>query len=191
MADVDLRDLNAQSVGELDADMWRSYYNHEFFKLFVQLLRLIKLQLGLNWFLTIRLAYYAAWAAADYRIRKHKGVNNARVLRNLSKFYRLIARHSAEPFDYERVAKLELEWWDVHRKSYKNNPKLERALAEAAAALYNVDAARLKEYAHYRAEAMILPRHEGDDSSNQTDWAKVTELTVKAWQVLCLVIQDN
>lgn len=185
----DIRKLNPESVGRLDADMWRAYYNHQFFKLFGQLIRLIKQQLGLNWFLTIRLAYYAAWAAADYRIHKHKGVNNDRVLKNLCKFYKIVAKHNVESFDYKEAARLELAWWDVHRKSYKNNPKLEQSLADAAAVLYNTDAASLKWYAHYRAEAMILPRHEGDAADNQTDWQKVTEITIKAWQALHIAIQ--
>jgi hypothetical protein len=189
MAKTDIKNFDPEKVGQLDADMWRAYYNHQFFKLFSQLLALIKYQLGLNWFLTIRLAYYSAWAAADYRIHKHKGVNNERVLKNLSKFYGLISQHNAEPFDYQKAAELELAWWDVHRKSYTNNPALEQSLADAAAAIYNVDTASLRDYAHYRAEAMILPRHEGDGADNRTDWQKITELTIKSWQALHAAVQ--
>ncbi|HSX06360.1 MAG TPA: hypothetical protein VLG92_01415 [Candidatus Saccharimonadia bacterium] len=189
MTKTDIKNVDPKKVGQIDADMWRAYYNHQFFKLFSQLLLLIKYQLQLNWLLTIRLAYYSAWAAADYRIHKYKGVNNKRVLKNLTKFYGLLSKYNAEPFDYKKTARLELAWWDVHRRSYKNNPELERSLADAAAALYNVNVSSLKDYAHYRAEAMILPRHEGDHKEGQTDWQKITELTIKSWQALHTVIQ--
>jgi hypothetical protein len=169
--------------------MWRAYYNHQFFKLFSQLLLLLKTQLRLNWLLTLRLAYYSAWAAADYRIHKHKGVNNERILKNLTKFYGLISKHNAVAFNYQKAAELELAWWDVHRKSYTNNPALEQSLADAAAILYNIDATDLKEYAYYRAEAMILPRHEGDRTGRYADWQKITELTIKSWQALHRAVQ--
>lgn len=189
MERTDLRQFDYKKVGQLDADMWRAYYNHQFFKLFRQLIMLIRTQIRLGWLLTFRLAYYSAWAAADYRIHKQKGVNNQRVLHNLTKFYGLVAEHSSEPFDYRKAASLELAWWDVHRKSTANNQALEKSLADAAAAIYNVSPDVLKDYAYYRAEAMILPRHEGDSAVNKTDWAKITELTILSWQALHQAVQ--
>lgn len=189
MAKTDLRQFDPVKVGQLDADMWRAYYNHQFFKLFGQMLQLLKSQLGLSWPLTLRVAYYAAWAAADYRLHKHSGTNNQRILKNLTKFYQVIASRNVESFDYKKAAELELTWWEVHRRSYKNNAVLEQSLAEGAAAVYNIDPARLKGHAHYRAEAMILPRHEGDSPDNQTDWPKITELTIRSWQALHEAVQ--
>lgn len=189
MAKIDLRQFDPKKVGQLDADMWQAYYNHQFFKLFRLMFLLLKNQLGLSWPLTIRVAYYAVWAAADYRIHKNRGTNNQRILKNLTKFYKVVSDHTVESFNYEKAAELELGWWEVHRKSYTNNPALEQSLADGAAAIYSVDARRLEGYAHYRAEAMILPRHEGDSPDNQTDWPKVTELTIKSWQALHGAVQ--
>jgi hypothetical protein len=189
MAKIDLRNFDPEKVGKLDADMWRAYYNHKFIKLVWRLVLLIKYQLGLNWLLSIRLAYYSGWAAADYRIHKKRGTNNARILRNLTKFYRSISTNNIRPFDYKKAAELELAWWEIHRKSYENNPALEKALADGAAAIYNVDPAKLQTYAHFRAEAMILPRHEGRDPDNQTDWRQVTDLTIKSWRALHAAVQ--
>lgn len=186
---TDIAQFDPTNVAKIDAAMWRSYYNHQFYKLFWQLLTLIKAQLGLSWLVTIRLAYYSAWAAADYRIRKHTGVNHSRVLANLTKFYELISRHSVKRFDYKRAAELELAWWDVHRSSTTNNKVLEQSLANNMAAIYNVAPEKLADYAHYRAEAMILPRHEGDDQPVATDWDNVESLLIKAWASLYSAIQ--
>lgn len=189
MSKVNLRNFDYQKVAKLDSDMWRAYYNHQFFKLFGQLLKLIRSQLGLSWFLTIRLAYHAGWAAVDYRIRKKKGIKSERVLKNLIHFYKIISDNSIKPFDYMEAAKLELAWWEIHRRSYRNNKELEQSLADAAAVMYDISPTALKEYAHYRAEAMILPRHEGDDQKVPTDWNEVERLLVKAWGSLHAAVQ--
>jgi hypothetical protein len=187
MAKANLRQFDYEKVANLDAGMWRSYYNHQFFKLFWQLLQLIRTQLGFNWSITIRLALYSAWAAADYRINRGH-VNHQRLTKNLIKFYRIISDHATEPFNYQKAGELELAWWDIHRSSYENNEKLEQSLAAAAAAMYNTVPSSLKSYAHYRAEAMILPQHEGD-KKNFTDWDKVNDLLIKAWQALHTAVQ--
>lgn len=109
-----LRDLDPKKIAKYDADMWHAYYNHEFFKLTIQLYALTKYLYGLGWFSTLRLAYYSGWAAADYRIRKHRE-NYPRVLKNITKFYKLIYDKSPLTFDVARTAELELEWWDIHR----------------------------------------------------------------------------
>ena len=191
MPKTNLREFDYKKVARLDADMWRAYYNHQFFRLFLLLMRLIKTHLGFGWPLTLRLAYYSAWAATYYRIKRHSGINNARVLGNLVKFYGLISRNSVNAFDYTKVAELELAWWDIHRRSIQNNKRLEEALAKSAAATYNVPARMLAEYAHYRAEAMILPRHEGDKQAVPTDWEHVTRLLTKAWEALNSAVRHN
>lgn len=161
MKKTDLAQFDYQKMAQLDSDMWRAYYNHQFFKLFLLLIQLMKTQFRFNWFITLRLAYYSGVAAAYYRIKKHKGVKNDRVYSKLIKFYELISKNSVETFDYAKAAELELAWWDIHRRSYTNNKELEQSLADGMAAIYNVPVSKLSEYAYYRAEAMILPRHEG------------------------------
>lgn len=176
-------------MAQLDSDMWRAYYNHQFFKLFLLLIQLMKTQFRFNWFVTLRLAYYSGVAAAYYRIKKHRGVDNDRVLKKLVQFYRLISKNATETFNYREAAKLELAWWDIHRRSYKNNKELEQSLADGMAAIYNIPASKLGEYAHYRAEAMILPRHEGDGQPVPTDWDMVTDMLVQAWGQLHEAVQ--
>lgn len=188
MAKANLRDFDYQRVGKLDTAMWRAYYNHKFLSLFRLLFLLIKQQLHLNWFTTLRLAYYSAWAAADYRINR-KNVNRKRVLKNITKFYKLVSDNATEPFNYGKTAELELKWWDTHRASKENNEELEQSLAAAAAAMYNLNPALLKEYANYRAEAMILPRHQGDNDNDKTDWVRIEEMTIKSWSALYAAVQ--
>lgn len=188
MVKVDIRNFDYAEVAANEAAMWRAYYNHRFFKLFLQLLRLIRSQLGLNWIITLRMAYYAAWAAAYYRLYRHRGVRKERVLKNLQKFSKLISDNAVQPFDYKKAARYELASWDVHRKSYANNPELELSLAQAASVVYNTPAKSLSKYAHFRAETSLLPQHEGDKQANPTDWQKVNELLLEAWRELYVAV---
>lgn len=184
MSKVDLRQFDYKKIAEFDSAMWRAYYNHQFIKLTLHLARLLKTQLGLNWLKTIRIAYYAAWAATYYRINKDKGVDNKKVLSALTKFYKSMYINSINEFDYKKGAELELKWWDIHRSSKKNSKELEQALADSASLVYGVPPGQLTNYAHYRAEAMFLPQHQGDKQANPPDWSKIEKLLIKSWKEL-------
>jgi hypothetical protein len=189
MRKVDLRTFDYIKVAQIDTAMWRSYYNHKFYKLFWQMLLLLKNQLGLSWLKTIRLAYYSAWAAADYRI--HRGnTNNKRIEKNLIKFYKLISDNAIEEFDYEKAGQLELIWWEVHRGSKQTSDKLRQGLAAAVAAMFNENPKKMEKYASYRAEAMFLPAHTSDKVS-KTKWTTVDELLEKSWHELFISVQNN
>lgn len=189
MTKIDLTQFDYKRVGSLDAAMWRAYYNHHFLRLFWLLVQLIREQLGCNWRVTIRLAFYAAWAAADYRIYRNN-VRQERVLRTLTRFYKLVSRHALQPFDAATAAKLELRWWGIHRSSYQTNPRLESSLADAAAVVYGLNPQVLNAYARLRAKAMILPQHERDSHENHVNWDQVEHITIESWRELHKAVQS-
>jgi hypothetical protein len=168
-------------VAELDAKMWRSYYNHQFLKMFIQLLRVMRTQLHLNWFYTFKLAFYSGLAATDYRLKKgHE--NYPKTKKNLIKFYKVISDNCLEPFDYKKAGLLELEWWDIHRYPNKYKKPLELSLAETMAVMYNSASKDFMEYAKYRSQAMFLPSHEGDKQPNPPDWQEIHDLLLRSWK---------
>lgn len=182
MRKTDLTEFDYREIARIDAEAWRSYYNHQFFKMFWQLLRGMRAQLRFNWFLTLRLAFYSGWAATDFRLKRGKE-NYPRILKNLTKYYKILSAHSQEPHDYKEAARLELEWWDIHRYPKKYEKSLEASLAEAAAVLYHIEPSKLKEYAHYRAEAMLLPAHSGDKGKQDPDelYREIEAMLIKSW----------
>jgi hypothetical protein len=53
-------------------------------------------------------------------------------------FYALVARRHGETFDVTEAARLEVEWWRIHRHVQRDDPAAdERALVDALAALYS------------------------------------------------------
>ncbi len=81
-------------------------------------------------------------------------------------FYSAISAISNNPFDVNRAAELELEWWIVHREREKHSPEeLPKLLAETSAVMYHMPYEPLLEHGKLRAAAMRirdgrLPREE-------------------------------
>jgi hypothetical protein len=185
-----LSQFDYRIVARYDTGMWRAYYQHRFFTLFRLLLKLFRNQFAPNRFVALRLAYYAAVAAADYRI--HIGhENHQRVMKYLIKFYRTISAHCTRPFNYIEAAKMELEWWDIRRYPHNYNSTLELSLAKNMAAVYAIDADKLTAYAHYRAEAMLLRDRQGNTGSAEPDWHKIETLLVHSWKSLAEVVRTE
>jgi hypothetical protein len=75
----------------------------------------------------------------------------------MRRFYALVRRAHGENFDVAQVARLEVNWWVVHRQLFgkaENQPLID-ALTELYAASYSVPAANVRAAAAYRAEAML------------------------------------
>lgn len=190
MRKTSLRDFDYKEVAHHEAAMWRAYYQHSFLKLFIQLSRITRSQLRLNWFVTLRLAYHSAFAAMYYRVGK--GDKKTVVpLKHLTTWYRIISKHSTRPFDYKKAAQADIDWWDLPRYPGKSSQKLQDGLASSAGFMYNTDPKKLRAYAQHRTEAMYVPTHEneGDSRKTQAAYQEIETLLEKAWSSLHKAVQ--
>jgi hypothetical protein len=75
----------------------------------------------------------------------------------MRRFYGFIKRVHGEDIEVERVARLEVNWWVVHRRLFgqEDNQELVDALTDLYAAAYQVEPERVREAAYYRAQAML------------------------------------
>jgi succinate dehydrogenase hydrophobic anchor subunit len=185
-----LREFDANEVARLEAAMWRSYYEKQRVKLFNQLSELLRTQYHMPLVRSNQVAYYAANAAFTFK----KGSGRAdyeKALPDLVKFYGAIRKMSDIPFDVDRVARLELEWWIIHRERARHPPgDLEKALAELQAEIYRVPVDRLMEHGRLRAEAMAI-RDTKAESGRMTeeDWARISELLKQSWNSLAKAVR--
>lgn len=190
MSKIDLRQFNYKEVARYDALMWRAYYNHQFLRMFFYLLKTMRSQLHLNWYYTFKLAVYSGIDATDYRLKRgHE--NFERIQKYLTRFYKIVDDHALESFDYKKAAAKELEWWNIHRYPGRYDKSLELSLAEAAAVLYKIGPDKLKDYAHYRAMAALMPNHQGDQQPHPADYQEITRLLTKSWRALYTAIQNK
>lgn len=182
---VDIRQFDADEVARLDTAMWRSYYSRERLRMFGELTELLDKQYKLPFWRRHLVAFYAGRGAFTFKDGKSRE-DYEKALPDVEKFLGEIRDISTTDFDAKQAAKLELEWWIVHRqrKQYKEGD-LGRALADAASAIYLVPSENFIEYGNLRAEAMKI-RDEKAESGGVTeeDWQRIDELLHRSWRSL-------
>lgn len=179
----DLQQFDPVAVGQLDAAMWKSYYERKPAKLFFQLARLMREQYRAPFWRSYYMAYTAARAAFVFKDGQGRE-DYAEALPPLRNYFRAINRLSDQPFEVDRVAELELEWWIIRREpdqySYRD---WERLLAEVVGQVYHLPAGRFADYAQQRTEAMLLRDRLGQAIRPQ-DWQMIEEKLVACWTAL-------
>jgi hypothetical protein len=180
-----LREFDPDEVARLETAMWRSYYSRERVKLFREMTELLRTQYRLPVLRSNAVAYRAAKAAFVFK-DGHSRADYERALPDLVSFYQSIRAVSDTDFDVERAARLELEWWIVHRERRAHSPEdLPRALADLQAELFRVPAARLAEHARLRAEAMTIRDDKADAGGvTEEDWRRIDALLHQSWRSL-------
>src|SRR5437868_1644195 len=162
---TNLRQFDPDQVAALETQMWRSYYARERLSLYDQLTVLLRRQYHLPFLRSYVVAFHAAKAAFVFKDGNQRS-DYERALPDLIDYYAALRRISSTPFDVDRAAHLELEWWIIHRQRASHAAgDLDNALAALAAEVYQTPAPRFAEHAKYRAEAMTLrdehAEHEG------------------------------
>jgi hypothetical protein len=187
-----LRQFDADEVARLETAMWRSYYDRERLKLFAQLAELLRKQYKMPFVRSNLVAYYAAKAAVVFQ-RGRQRADYEQALPDLLKFYHSIRRMSDLPFDPNKAAKLELEWWIIHRQRAQHQPgDLQRALADLQAEIYGLSADRFMEHARLRAEAMTIRDTRAEHGGvTEADWAQIDRLLHESWRDLHRVINTD
>lgn len=185
-----LREFDANEVARLETAMWRSYYEKQRVKLFNQLSELLRTQYHMPLVRSNQVAYYAANAAFTFKNGSGRA-DYEKALPDLVKFYGAIRRMSDIPFDVDRVARLELEWWIIHRERARHPPgDLEKALAELQAEIYQVPVDRLMEHGRLRAEAMVIRDTKAESGGmTEEDWARINELLKQSWNSLAKAVK--
>jgi hypothetical protein len=136
-------------------------------------------------------AFRAAKAAVVFQRGKQRS-DYEKALPDLVKFYRAIRAMSDQPFDVDRAAKLELEWWIIHRERSKHAPgDLDKALADLQAEIYRLPSDKFAEHARLRAEAMTIRDTKAEQGGvTEEDWAKIDQLLHQSWQSLAQVVKQ-
>lgn len=179
-----LRQFDPNEVARLETAMWRSYYEKKPVLLFWQLATGLRQQFHAPFWRSFVLGFQATKAAFVFKQSDPSRASVDEALPDLIAYYTAIQELSIEQFDIAKVARLELDWWIVHRRrdqySYAD---LANALVNTSAALYNQPATSFTTYGRLRADAM----HVCDDVRNQpngateTDWLRIEHLLKQAW----------
>jgi hypothetical protein len=151
-----MRSFDPRRVGTLECTAWVTYYRREWLRFLRAAFSLTRHSFALSWPATI----YGGWLVlranqlwAPYPDNDPDGAR-----RCMQRFYGLVRRRHGEPRDIVEAARLEVEWWRVHRDLQRRHAGDEAVLADALAALYAhvyaVPAADVAPAAQQRALAM-------------------------------------
>ena len=185
-----MREFDPDEVARLEAAMWRSYYEQQRLTLFNQLAELLRTQYHMTRLRSNQVAYYGANAAFVFKQGRQRS-DYEKALPDLVKFYESIRQLSDIPFDVDRAARLELEWWIIHRQRGQHPPgDLEKALADLQAEIYHVPVERLMEHGRLRAEAMTIRDTKAEGAGvTEADWARISELLGESWRSLAKAVK--
>lgn len=185
-----MREFDPDEVARLETAMWRSYYEKQRVQLFNQLAELLRTQYHMTPIRSNQVAYYGANAAFVFKKGGQRS-DYEKALPDLVKFYGAIRKMSDIPFDVDRAARLELEWWIIHRQRAQHGPgDLEKALADLQAEIYRVPVDRLMEHGRLRAEAMTIRDTKAERGGvTDADWARINELLKESWRSLAKAVK--
>jgi hypothetical protein len=186
-----LREFDPDEVARLETAMWRSYYEKQRVRLFNEATELLRTQYHLTPVKSNVVAYYAANAAFIFK-GGSKRSDYEKALPDLIKFYGALHEMSDIDFDVNKVSRLELEWWIIHRQRAQHPPgDLDRALAELQAAIYNMPVERVMEHGRLRAEAMTIRDTKAEQGGvTEADWAHINELLRQSWRSLAEAVRS-
>ena len=152
-----LRSFDPRLVGGLECSAWVTYYRREWLKFLIAAIRLTRHTFGLPWPQTLLGAWLVLRANQLWAPFPDNDPDGAR--RAMERFYRLVKERHGEAFNPSEAARLEVEWWRVHREhQHSDEGDGEGPLIDALAALYayvyGVPAESVRLAAEQRALAM-------------------------------------
>lgn len=154
-----MRSFDPVRLGRYEADAWVTYYQRRWFAFLRAAVGLVRTGFGLPWPRTLRAAWLVLRANQVWAPYPDNDPAAARAY--MRRFYAIVARTHRETFDLDEAARLEVEWWRVHRYLQRESPDgdiepLTDALAALYAHVYAVPVAAVTTAAAHRAEAMRI-----------------------------------
>lgn len=149
-----MRDFDPVRLGNAETDVWAYYYQRRWGAFLRTALTMVRVGFGMSWLSTLRGAWWVLRANQLWAPYPDNDPAGAQAL--MRRFYALVARTAGESFDVDEAARLEVEWWRVHRLLQHDAALDPSALDDAFVALYahvyGVPAASLRAAAAGRAE---------------------------------------
>jgi hypothetical protein len=152
-----MRSFDPRVVGGLECRAWETYYRREWAAFLRASVGLVRAAFGMSWPRTVVGAWLVLRANQVWAPYPDNDPDAARAL--MTRFYRLLRKSEGGAFDPVHAARLEVEWWRVHRVAQRGeaagpSEALSAALRDLYAYSYSVEPAEVGTAAALRAEAM-------------------------------------
>ncbi|HEY7124361.1 MAG TPA: hypothetical protein VH540_10455 [Ktedonobacterales bacterium] len=168
--------MNPEQVAYFEAAGWRAYYDRKWLKLVRLLIAMCQEEFRIPFPMSLFAAYYTARASAAWVPVEH---DERKVLNYLRKFYGVARRYSGLQFDTQRVAALELRYFEVHRRLSGQPEKTEflQALVDLHCAIFGLTPEQARQSAQWRLQAATTVDRITSKTSDDVegDWTRVEE----------------
>jgi hypothetical protein len=150
-----MRRFDPHKLAHYEKENYVAYYRKDWLKLLRVSVGLVKESFGLSIWQAVYGAYLVARAEIAFAPFPDNDVPKAEAY--MRRFYRFIRNVHHEDFDVARAAKLEVNWWSVHRKLFGNagNQELVDALTGLYAEAYGLAPEQVRGAARLRAAGML------------------------------------
>lgn len=130
-----MRSFDPRRLGAAECDAWVGYYRRRWPTVLSAAVRMVRIGFDLPWPVALYGAFLVLRANQLWAPVPDNDPDGARA--TMRRFYSLAARTSGERFDVDEAARLEVEWWRVHRHLQRDAPDEDQeVLVDALAALY-------------------------------------------------------
>jgi hypothetical protein len=171
------RSFDPRIVVRLETEAWVAYYRRQWGTLLRASIGLARHAFGLPRPSTLLGAWLVLRANQLWAPYPDNDPDAAR--RTMERFYRLLARHRGAPADPATAARLEVEWWRIHREHQRQHAGDDDSLCDALVALhgdvYDVPPDDVRGAARERVEAMAISDRWVKDGCRLEDPALIAE----------------
>src|SRR5918912_3282722 len=130
-----MRSFDPRTVGSLECRAWETYYRRKWAAFLLASVGMVRAAFRMSWPRTLLGAWLVLRANQVWAPYPDNDPDQARAL--MARFYRLLRASGRERFDPVEAARLEVEWWRVHREHQREDrPGARGELVRALAALY-------------------------------------------------------
>jgi hypothetical protein len=152
-----LRSFDPRAVGGYECRAWETYYRRKWLAFLAASVLLVRAAFGMSWPRTLVGAWLVLRANQLWAPYPDNDPDAAR--RVMTRFYQLLRMSEGERFDPVTAARLEVEWWRVHRDAQHAggsgvSSALVAALRDLYSYSYSVEPSLVEQAAALRAEAM-------------------------------------
>ena len=173
---ADLRAFEPKRMAERETRMWRDYYEKHYVRLFWELYASSRTEFRFSPLDSFRIALAAAHAARLFQPTTSREEASV-ALPPLEVYYSLLRKAASSDFDPDKVAALELDWWQARREKVAPTD-YGKTIAAAASMIYGAENPSIDESGALRAEAMAY-RDARNGKMTDADWRTVsTQLAV-------------
>ena len=153
--DNSIRNFDPRRVAHYEKENYVAYYQKDWLKLFRVSVAMVKEAFALSWPQAVYGSYLVARAEMAAAPFPENDIPLAESY--MKRFYQFIRDIHRETLDSSQAAKLDVQWWVIHRRLFGNaeNQELVEAIKCLYEEVYGADLEKFKEAAYYRALGML------------------------------------